>query len=186
MANKTSPLLPSSEELLRQLGERLRLARRRRRLTATQVAERAGMSPMTLRSLEHGGSGVTMGAWLAVMQVLGVEKDIDLVASADPLGRALQDARESLPGKQSRSVREGLPEVVPEPLPGTQHKAVVQSLSPTPHPIPEKSKSPIKPARKTPGSAGAERGWIEKSGFADSGTLAGLIDPPTPLPKKKR
>lgn len=182
MANKTSPLLPSSEELLRQLGERLRLARRRRRFTATQVAERAGMSPMTLRSLEHGGSGVTMGAWLAVMQVLGVEKDIDLVASADPLGRALQDARESLPGKQSRSV----PDVLPGVLPETQRKTVAPPLSRTPDPVPKKSDSPIGLARKTPRSSGADRGWIEKSGFADSGTLAGLIDPPTPLPKKRR
>lgn len=93
MAKKTSPLLPSVDELLQQFGERLRLARLRRRLPAKQVAERAGMSPMTLRSLERGGSGVTMGAYLAVMQVLGMETDIDLLARADPVGRELQDSR---------------------------------------------------------------------------------------------
>ncbi len=93
MARKTAPLLPTTAELLHQLGDRLCLARRRRRLTAKQVAERAGMAPMTLRSLERGGSGVTMGAYLAVMQVLGIEKDLDLLAKADPLGRELQDAR---------------------------------------------------------------------------------------------
>ena len=48
---------------------------------------------MTLRSLERGGSGVTMGAYLAVMQVLGIEKDLDLLGKADPVGRELQDAR---------------------------------------------------------------------------------------------
>ena len=51
------------------------------------------MAPMTLRSLERGGSGVTIGAYLSVMQVLGMEKDLDLVGKADPMGRELQDAR---------------------------------------------------------------------------------------------
>jgi len=96
MAKKTAPLLPSTDARLRQLGDRLRLARLRRRLSAKQVAERAGMAPMTLRGLERGGSGVTIGAYLSVMQVLGVEEDLDLLAQADPVGRALQDAR--LPG----------------------------------------------------------------------------------------
>ena len=73
MAKKTAPLLPTTENLLRQFGDRLRLARLRRRLSAKHVAERVGMAPMTLRSLERGGSGVTMGAYLAVMQVLGSE-----------------------------------------------------------------------------------------------------------------
>ncbi len=93
MAKKTASLLPISQQLLIRLGERLRLARLRRRLTAAQVAERAGMAPMTLRSVERGGAGVTIGAYAAVMQVLGIEKDLDLLASADRLGRELQDAR---------------------------------------------------------------------------------------------
>jgi transcriptional regulator with XRE-family HTH domain len=69
MARKTSPLLPPTSQLLRQLGERLSMARKRRQLRAKQIAERAGMSPMTLRRVERGESGVTLGAYVSVMQL---------------------------------------------------------------------------------------------------------------------
>ncbi|RON58773.1 helix-turn-helix domain-containing protein [Pseudomonas frederiksbergensis] len=93
MARKTAPLLPRTKRLLTELGERLKLARLRRRLTAKMVAERAGMSVMTLRSLESGGAGVTMGAYLSVMQVLSLEQDLNKIAESDEMGRRLQDAQ---------------------------------------------------------------------------------------------
>ncbi|MHC8336969.1 helix-turn-helix domain-containing protein [Pseudomonas sp. HLT2-19-2] len=93
MARKTAPLLPRIARLLTDLGERLKLARLRRRLTAKQVAERAGMSVMTLRSLESGGAGVTMGAYLSVMHVLGLEQDLNKLGALDQVGHHLQDGR---------------------------------------------------------------------------------------------
>lgn len=225
MAKKTSPLLPFTDTLLHQFGDRLRAARRRRRLTAKQVAERAGMSPMTLRSLERGGSGVTMGAYLAVMQVLGLEKDIDLLAKEDPLGRELQDAWppavrklkaqlapaslagaprlefsspagaaaaelrrlienssqeqlrkaiESLPGEQLRRALEALP--------ATQLQKALGALpSEQLHISLDELEDPASGIKKLYESGD----WIKESGFASSETLAGLIDPPAPLPKKR-
>ena len=162
MARKIAHLLPSTDELLRQLGDRLRLARQRRRLSAKQVSERAGMSPMTLRSLERGGSGVTMGAYLSVMQVLGVETDLDLLAKADPLGRELQDAR--LPAASK----------APTALPSGQLRATKGKLD-----------APNREIKKRLKSTEAGRAWITASGFASSDALAALIDPPASLSKKK-
>lgn len=51
------------------------------------------MSVMTLQSLESGSAGVTMGAYLSVMHVLGVEQDLNRVGAADETGRRLQDAQ---------------------------------------------------------------------------------------------
>ncbi|MEP7099024.1 MAG: helix-turn-helix domain-containing protein [Burkholderiales bacterium] len=165
MAKKTAALLPATDELLRLFGERLRLARLRRRLSAKQVADRAGMAPMTLRSLERGGSGVTIGAYLAVMQVLGIEKDLDLLGKADPVGRELQDAQLPAHTKTRR----------PSLLPSAQLRDAVDSQdAPT-----SKIKKLREPSEDLPE-------WIRKSGFASADALAGLIDPLVSPNKKRR
>ena len=83
---------PSEQRRLRALGERLRLARLRRRFSVATVAERAGISRTTLYHVERGDTAVTFGTVVRVLSVLGLADDLDALAAADPVGRALQDA----------------------------------------------------------------------------------------------
>ncbi len=57
---------------LRKLGDDLRKARIRRKLTMTVVAERAGISRETLSKIQKGNPKVSMGAYAMVMQALGM------------------------------------------------------------------------------------------------------------------
>jgi transcriptional regulator with XRE-family HTH domain len=92
MPRKIASPLPGLEDILKTLGESIRLGRLRRKISTTMLAERAGMTRNTLRSIEHGNDGVTIGAIAAVLFCLGLEKDLLLIGKDDPLGRKLQDA----------------------------------------------------------------------------------------------
>jgi transcriptional regulator with XRE-family HTH domain len=92
MRTKKTILLPTAEGILQTLGQNIKLARKRRRLSLEQVAERAGIARSTLGLIEKGSPGVAMSAYLQVLFVLGLEKDFLKIAADDPLGRKLQDA----------------------------------------------------------------------------------------------
>ena len=85
-------LYPKAAKALIRLGENLRLARKRRKITAGMMAERANMSLVTLRALERGSPHVAMCNYMAVIACLGFQEDIANVAANDVLGRDLQDA----------------------------------------------------------------------------------------------
>jgi transcriptional regulator with XRE-family HTH domain len=101
MPRTTTPSIPAVSRLLAEVGENIRLARRRRGLSAELVAERAGMSRPTLRAVERGDTGVTIGAIANVLHSLGLERDLSLLARDDEVGRRLQDAALS-PRKRPR------------------------------------------------------------------------------------
>jgi len=85
-------LLPTLTKTLKVLGDNIKLARLRRKLTAEQVAERAGISRSTLWQIEKGMPNVSIGFYAQTLFVLGLEKDLQNIAKDDELGRKLQDA----------------------------------------------------------------------------------------------
>lgn len=78
--------------ILSELGENIKLARLRRKLSAEQVSQRANISRPTLNAIEKGAETVSLGLYLQVLVVLGLENDLINVAKDDELGRKLQDA----------------------------------------------------------------------------------------------
>lgn len=91
MPSKPPIVFPQEQRLLSGLGERLRLARLRRQLSNAVVAQRAGISRTSLYKVEAGDPGATLGTYLRVLAVLGLEGDIEAVAADDKVGRKLQD-----------------------------------------------------------------------------------------------
>lgn len=74
--------------------EQIKLARLRRNLSSTLVAERAGISRASLWKVESGSPSVAMGIYAAVLHALNnMDKDLLLVAKDDELGRMLQDLK---------------------------------------------------------------------------------------------
>ncbi len=91
MPRKPPIVFPQEQRLLSQLGERLKLARMRRKLSNAVVAQRAGISRTSLYKVEAGDPGATLGTYMRVMAVLGLEADINALAADDKVGRKLQD-----------------------------------------------------------------------------------------------
>jgi transcriptional regulator with XRE-family HTH domain len=84
------------KNILNTLGENIRLARLRRKMSVRSMAERAGMAVSTLGNIEKGSPSVSLGYYLQVLSILRLDDDLMLVAEKDPLGRHIQDAQLSV------------------------------------------------------------------------------------------
>ncbi|MCU0370119.1 MAG: helix-turn-helix domain-containing protein [Bacteroidales bacterium] len=93
MATKRQILFPQHKKILEIFGENVKLARKRRNLTAIQVAERADISRNTLYLIEKGNPGVSIGAVFNVLRVLGLQDDFLKLAADDIFGKKLQDIK---------------------------------------------------------------------------------------------
>lgn len=108
-------VFPEEMKILQQLGENIRLAMKRRRITQTMVAERTGLSKPTLRNIERGEPTVSIGHYLRVLAVLGLAEDLGRVALDDELGRKLQDI--ALQSSRPTTRRTGTSVAKPDKLP---------------------------------------------------------------------
>lgn len=83
MTGKKIIFTSDTEQILKKMGLQIKSARLRRNIKAEEVAEQAGISKGTLTAIEKGVSTVSIGAYAAALQVLGLEKDLGLVAVDD-------------------------------------------------------------------------------------------------------
>ncbi len=81
MPRRPPTVLPQELHLLSELGDRLRYARKRRKLSNAVVAQMAGISRTTLYKVEAGHPGATMGAYVRVLVALSLESDLNHVAA---------------------------------------------------------------------------------------------------------
>jgi len=91
MNSKRQIVFPKHLKILQSVGENIKLARKRRKLTTIQVSERAAIDRTTLYQIEKGTPSVSMGAYFNVMRVLGLQDDFLKLASDDKQGRIIQD-----------------------------------------------------------------------------------------------
>lgn len=101
MKNAAYNIMPDTENILKTMSEQIKMARLRRKLSATLVSERAGVSRSTLWKVENGNPSVAVGIYAAVLHALNnMDKDLLKIAGDDELGRKLQDM--DLMGKNKR------------------------------------------------------------------------------------
>lgn len=95
--NKTFPI--DVRDTLRQLGERIAIARKAAELRQTDLADRAGVGRSTMIEIEKGSPYVTMGNYVAVMWAL------DLLADFDEIARLESDSHRLMASKLPKRIR---------------------------------------------------------------------------------
>jgi hypothetical protein len=105
----TSALPLPVKRALAKLGDDIRSARLRRRIPTTIMAARAFITRPTLRKVEHGDPGVSLGIYATVMFVLGLTPRLANVADtrADEVGLQLEEERLPQRIRQSRKGTRG-------------------------------------------------------------------------------
>lgn len=102
MPKKKSAQLKKLSPIFKKIGANIRLARKRRKISTTLLAENSDMTRVTLRSIEKGEPTVRLAAYAMVLLNLGLAQDLELIARDDKAGRK---PKEKKPVKKARGKR---------------------------------------------------------------------------------
>ena len=80
MPRKKIILTPSTVKILEKMGAQIKRARLRRNISVEMLIEQVGISATTFYAIEKGSSTVSIGAYAAVLAVLELDKDLELIA----------------------------------------------------------------------------------------------------------
>ena len=91
MNKKSIDVLPETQLILGELGERIKMARLRRQMSVEEVAERSGISRTTLWAIEKGSTSVAIGAYASVLHTLDkMDTDLINIAKDELLSKKIQ------------------------------------------------------------------------------------------------
>ena len=80
-SRRRAVVFPRQQRIVVQLGENIELALKRRHISHELLHQRTGISKPTLRRIIRGDSTVSIGHYMSVLSVLGLENDLGMVAS---------------------------------------------------------------------------------------------------------
>ena len=93
-------LPPEAATIISQLGERIRIARKRRAVTMENMASRMFVTRKTLARLENGDPGVSLAVFTSALWVLGLEKDLHEIAVPEHDKVGIYRERQRLPKRE--------------------------------------------------------------------------------------
>ncbi len=99
MPAKPNHLTQATADKLLALGGQIRAHRKTLNISATTVAQAAGMSRITLHRIESGEPSVTMGAYFNAMMALGIEFGMILPSHPEPAKPQHDDHRGWIPAR---------------------------------------------------------------------------------------
>lgn len=109
MVRMKRALFPGTQRHALELGARLRLARRRRGISITEMSSRVLASNPTIARLEHGDLTVSAAVLARYLEVLGLAADLDRIVEHDDVGAAIADERLGRPRRaKSRGLADEL------------------------------------------------------------------------------